>query len=138
MSDQGQRIEFGDSGPYLFQEIDVQPEGMLLEDHAVCLLRFEGLYLPVALAACAPMAEALTQMEQTAMGPEREGMIPLEFDLSETLELPLLTSVAGESFQHGETVYLDVFFDQTRARLCFSILTAAAVGQILSQLPKQE
>ncbi|WP_316897754.1 hypothetical protein [Pseudodesulfovibrio indicus] len=138
MSDQGQRIEFGDSGPYLFQEIDVQPEGMLLEDHAVCLLQFDGLYLPVALAACAPMAEALTQMEQAAMGPEREGMVPLEFDLSETLELPLLTSVAGESFQHGETVYLDVFFGQTRARLCFSILTAAVVGQILSQVPKQE
>lgn len=138
MSDQGQRIEFGDNGPYLFQEIDVQPEGMLLEDHKVCLLRFEGLYLPVSLSACAPMAEALTEMSQAAMGPEREGMVPLEFDFNETLELPLLTSVAGESFQHGETVYLDAFFGETRARLCFSILTAAGVGQILSGVPRQE
>lgn len=135
MPDQGQRIEFGDNGPYLFQEIDARPEGMLLEDHAVCLLRFEGLHLPVSLPACAAMADALAEMTQAPMGPEREGMIPLEFDLAETLELPLLTSVAGESFQHGETVYLDVFFGETEARLCFSVPAAAGVAQILSQVP---
>ena len=136
MSDQDQRIEFGDKGPYLFQELAVEPQAMLLEEHDVCLLQFGQLFIPVALSACQPFAAALTEMSQTAVGPEREGMIPLEFDLAETTELPLLTGVAGESFQHGETVYLDVLFRQTEARLCFSILTAAAVGQILSQVPE--
>ncbi|MCJ2164407.1 MULTISPECIES: hypothetical protein [unclassified Pseudodesulfovibrio] len=136
MSDQDQRIEFGDKGPYLFQELSVEPQAMLLDEHQVCLFQFDQLFLPVALAACGPLAAALTEMSQAVMGPEREGMIPLEFDLSETTELPLLTGVDGDSFQHGDTVYLDVFFGATRARMCFSILTAAAVGQVLSQVPE--
>ena len=134
MSEEGRRIEFGDNGPYLFQELVEPPEAMLLEEHGVCLLQFGGLYLPVALSACGQVAAALTEMNQAAMGPEREGMIPLEFDLDETLELPLLTGAAGESFQHNETIYLDVYFGETQARLCFSILAAAVVGQILSQV----
>ena len=138
MAEQDQRIEFGDRGPYLFQELDVQVQAMLLEEHEVCLLQFGQLYLPVDLSACGGVAEALTNMSQSAMGPEREGMIPLEFDLAETTELPLLTAAAGTSFQHKETVYLDVLFGETEARLCFSILTAAQVGRILSQVPKQE
>ncbi|EGB16138.1 hypothetical protein DND132_2935 [Pseudodesulfovibrio mercurii] len=134
MTDQGQRIEFDGKGPYLFQVLADPPEATLLEDHEVCLFRFNQLFLPVALTACGPMAEALTEMSQAAVGPEREGMIPLEFDLSEPLELPLLTGVAGGSHQHGETVYLDVRFGETEARLCLSILAAAVVGQILSQV----
>ena len=135
MSDEGRRIEFGDKGPYLFQELTVEPQAMLLDDHEVCLFQFGGLYLPVALAACVPLADALSNMTQVAMGPERDGMIPLEFDLDETTELPLVTGSAGESFQHGETVFLDVFFGDTMARLCFSVPTAAVVGQVLSQVP---
>ena len=136
MSDQGQRIEFEAKGPYLFQVLADPPEAMLLEDHEVCLFQFDQLYLPVALSACGPMAEALTEMSQDASGPEREGMIPLQFDLSETLELPPLTGVAGTSYQHDDVIYLDVFFGETEARLCFSILAAAVIGQVLSQVAK--
>ncbi|QGY39264.1 hypothetical protein GM415_03720 [Pseudodesulfovibrio cashew] len=135
MTEEGQRIEFGDGGPYLFQVLDVEVQGMLLEEHGVCLLQFGQLYLPVALDAAKGMAEALTNMSQAPIGPEKLGMIPVEFDLSETTELPLLTGTASESFQHDETVYMDVSFGDTKARLCFSILTAAGVGQTLSQLP---
>jgi len=133
MSEDGQRIEFDDNGPYLFQVLDSEVGAMLLEEHDVCLLQFGGLYLPIALDACGPMAEGLVNMSQAAMGPERTGMIPLEFDLTDTTELPLVTSSAAESFQHGETVYMDVYFGKTMARLCFTIPVAAAVGQILSQ-----
>ena len=135
MSDQGQRIEFGDKGPYLFQTLDVEPQAMLLEEHEVCLFQFGQLHLPVAVQACKPLADALSNLSQADMGPEREGMIPLDFDLSETTELPLLTGCAGESFQHGETVFMDVFFGHTAARLCFAVPTAAVVGQVLSQVP---
>ncbi|BCS89602.1 hypothetical protein [Pseudodesulfovibrio sediminis] len=137
MSDDGQRIEFGTKGPYLLQELTEQPQAMLLEDHAVCLLQFGQLYLPVAVDACAVVAGALSNMSQADIGPEKEGMIPLDFDLSETTELPLLTGAAGESFQHGEMVYLDVHFGDTEARLCFSIMAAATVGQVLSQVPAE-
>jgi len=135
MSDEGQRIEFGDDGPYLFQELTEEPQAMLLDEHDVCLLQFDQLYLPVALQACSPFANALSNMSQADMGPEREGMIPVDFDLSETTELPLVTSVDGESFQYGESVYLDVNFDNTKARLCLSVMAAATLGQILSQVP---
>lgn len=135
MSDEGQRIEFGTQGPYLLQELTEQPQAMLLEDHDVCLLQFGQLFLPVALDACAAVTGALSNMSQAEIGPEKEGMIPLDFDLSETTELPLLTGAGGESFQHGETVYLDVYFGETKARLCFSIMAAAIVGQVLSQVP---
>jgi hypothetical protein len=134
VSDQGRRIEFGGDGPYLFQVLSDPPEATLLEDHEVCLFRFNQLYLPVSLSACASLADALTKMSQADMGPEREGMIPLEFDLSEMLELPLLTGVAGTSFQHGDMVYLDVLFGEAEGRLCFSVPAAAVVGQILSQV----
>lgn len=137
MSDEGRRIEFNDNGPYLFQELSVDPQAMLLDEHDVCLLQFGQLYLPVALSACKPLADALSNMSQASMGPEREGMIPLEFDLNAMTELPLLTGVEGESYQHGETVYLDVTFGETVGRLCFSIMTAATVGQALSQIPAQ-
>ena len=138
MADQQQRIEFGNTDPYLFDVIDAQVEGMLLEEHEVCLLRFGQLYLPVDLPACAAVAEALTNMSQSAKGPELAGMLPLEFDLAETTELPLLTAALGTSHQHNETVFLDVLFGETEARLCFSILTAAQVGELLSQVPQQE
>lgn len=134
MSDQGRSIEFEGKGPYLFQVLSDPPEATLLEDHEVCLFRFGQLYLPVPLPACGPMAEALTEMSQAASGPEREGMIPVQFDLSETLELPPLTGVAGTSFQHDDVVYLDVLFGETEVRLCFSILAAAVIGQVLSQV----
>ncbi|WP_272701631.1 hypothetical protein [Desulfovibrio sp. Fe33] len=134
MSDQGRRIEFGGDGPYLFQVLSDLPEAMLLEDHEVCLFRFNQLFLPVSLSACGPLADALTEMSQADAGPEREGMTPLEFDLSETLELPLLTGAAGTSFQFGDMIYLDVFFGETEARLCFSVPAAAIIGQILSQV----
>lgn len=135
MSDDGLRIEFDDNGPYLFDLLNGEAEAVLLDDHDVCLLQFGQLFLPVSLDACADMATSLTNMRQADMGPERKGMIPVDFDLEETTELPLLTGAAGESFQHNETVYLDVLFGDTQARLCFSILTAAMVGQILSQIP---
>jgi len=135
MNDEGRRIEFGDKGPYLFQTLDVEPQAMLLDEHDVCLFRFGGLHLPVAGHACKPLADALSDLSPADMGPEREGMIPLEFDLAETTELPLLTGAAGESFQHGETVFMDVFFGGTAARLCFSVPAAAVVGQVLSQVP---
>jgi hypothetical protein len=136
VSDQGQRIEFEGKGPYLFQVLSDPPEAMLLEEHEVCLFQFGQLYLPVALSACGPMAEALTEMSQSASGPEREGMIPLQFDLSETLELPPLTGVAGTSCQHDDVIFLDVRFGEAEARLCFSILAAAVIGQVLSQVAK--
>lgn len=135
MGNEGQRVEFGDKGPYLFQEFSIEPQAMLLAEHDVCLFQFGELFLPVALAACKPLADALSNMSQADMGPEREGMIPLEFDLAETTELPLVTGSAGESFQHGETVYLDVMFGETTGRLCFSVPAAAVVGQVLSQVP---
>lgn len=134
MTEEGQRIEFDDKGPYLFQVLDTEVGAMLLEEHDVCLLQFGGLYLPVSLKACGPMAEALVNMSQASMGPEREGMSPVEFDLSETTELPLVTGSGSESFQHGDIVYVDVFFGETEGRLCFSVPVAAAVGQILSQV----
>lgn len=135
MSDEGQRIEFDDKGPYLFDLLDGEPEAMLLEEHEVCLLQFDQLFLPVSLDACAAVANGLSNMSQANMGPERKGMIPVNFDTDETTELPLLTDAAAESFQHNETVYLDVQFGDTQVRLCFSILTAAIVGQVLSQIP---
>lgn len=135
MSDEGQRVEFGDAGPYLFQVFEDQPQAMLLEDHEVCLLQFGQVYLPVSLEASHAMADGLSNMSQAEIGPEREGMIPVEFDLSETTELPLITGAAAESFQHGETVYMDVQFGDTVGRLCFSIMAAATVGQVLSQVP---
>lgn len=134
MSDQGRRIEFNGKGPYLFPILAGLPEATLLEDHAVCLFRFEGLYLPVTLSACGPMAAALTEMSRADAGAEGEGMIPLDFDLSETLELPLLTGVAGTSSQHDDVVCIDVFFGETPARLRLSVPAAAVVGQILSQV----
>jgi hypothetical protein len=134
MSEEGRRIEFEGKGPYLFQVLSDPPEAMLLEDHEVCLFQFGQLYMPVALSACGPMAEALTEMSQAASGPAEEGMIPLQFDLAETLELPLLTGVAGTSRQHDDVVYLDVYFGETEARLCLSILAAAVIGQVLSQV----
>ncbi|CCH48787.1 hypothetical protein [Pseudodesulfovibrio piezophilus] len=137
MSEEGQRIEFGDKGPYLFQVLAEPPQAMLLEDHDVCLLEFGQLYLPVSLDVCTSMAEGLANMSQAAMGPEKEGMIPVEFDLNETTELPLITWAAAESYQHEETIYMDVRFGETDARLCFSILAAATVGQILSQVPAE-
>lgn len=136
MSEEGQRIEFGDKGPYLLQELSMEPQAMLLEEHDVCLLQFEQLYIPVSLDACAPFAGALANMSQAAVGPEQAGMIPLELDVTETTELPLVTHTADESFQHNETVYLDVFFGDTRVRLCFSVYTAAIIGQVLSQVPR--
>ncbi len=135
MSDEGQRIEFGDSGPYLFDLLDGEPEAMLLEEHDVCLLQFDRLYLPVSLDVCKLMADCLSNVSQVSMGPERKGMLPMDFDLEEEMELPLLTEVAAESFQYGEIVYLDVKFDDTDARLCLSGRTAAMVGEILSQIP---
>lgn len=137
MSDEGQRIEFGNKGPYLFQELSVEPQAMLLDEHSVCLLQFDQLYLPVSLSACAALAGALSSMSQASMGPEREGMIPLEFDLSEVTELPLLTDAIRESWQHGDVVYLDVRFGETDARLCFSVKAAALVAQIVSQVPSE-
>lgn len=137
MSDEGQRIEFGDNGPYLFQVLDVEPQAMLLKEHDVCLLQFEQLYLPVSIEACGPLANALSNMSQASMGPERKGMIPLEFQLSKTTELPLITGAKGESYQHDDVVYLDVLFGEVEARLCFSVLSAANVGQILSQVPSK-
>lgn len=137
MSDEGQRIEFGDVGPYLLQTLDIQPEAMLLDEHDVCLLQFGGLYIPVSLAACKLLADALSNMSQADIGPEREGMIPLDFDLTEATELPLVTGASGESFQYGEAIYMDINFGETVARLCLSIVTAATVGQILSQVPSE-
>jgi hypothetical protein len=134
MTEEGQRIEFDDAGPYLFQVFEAEPEAMLLEDHPVCLLRFGGVYLPVALDACLAVAHALANMSQAAMGPEREGMTPVAFEPDEIIELPLLTGAAGESFQHGDVVYLDADFGPTRVRLCFSILAAAVVGQVMSRV----
>lgn len=134
MSEEGQRIEFGDKGPYLFQLLQEPPEAMLLEEHNVCLLQFDKLYMPVSVDACAVVADCLSNMSQAAIGPEKEGMIPVEFDLSETTELPLITGAASESFQFNETVYFDVQFGETQARLCLSIIAAAVVGQILSQV----
>lgn len=135
MADEGQRIEFGDKGPYLFQILSEEPQAMLLDEHDVCLLQFGQLYLPVTLDACRQMADALSNMTQADIGPEREGMIPLDFDLSETTELPLLTGAADKSFQHGETVYLDVLFDETSGRLCFSVEAASTIARIFSQIP---
>jgi len=135
MSDQGQRVEFGDKGPYLFQVLDIEVQAMLLEDHDVCLLQFGELYLPIALAACAPMAAALSNMSQATMGPERKGMIPVEFELDEATELPLITDSGNESWQFGEVVYMDVLFHETEARLCFSVQVAATIAQVLSQVP---
>lgn len=135
MTNEGQRVEFGDKGPYLFQVLEAEPQAMLLEEHDVCLLQFEQLYMPVSLDACRAMADGLSNMSQADMGPERKGMLPVEFDLDEVTELPLITGTAGESFQHGETVYIDVTFGETEARLCFSIYAAAIVGQVLSQVP---
>lgn len=137
MSDEGKRIEFGGPGPYLLQVLECQPQAMLLEEHAVCLLQFEQLYLPVSIPACKDMADGLSNMSQAAMGPEREGMTPVEFDLSEVTELPLVTGAASESFQHDDMVYMDVMFGDTAARLCLSILAAAVVGQSLSQVPAE-
>lgn len=137
MSEQGERVEFGDRGPYLFQELAVEPQAMLLDEHDVCLFQFGGLYLPVAQAACRALADALSNMSPADMGPERTGMTPLDFDLDETTELPLLTGVAGESFQFGETVYLDVFFGDTAGRMCFAVQTAAMVAQVAAQVPEK-
>jgi hypothetical protein len=136
MTDEGQRIEFDDKGPYLFQVLEVEPQAMLLEDHEVCLLQFGQLFLPVSLDACKAVADGLSNMSQAAMGPEREGMTPVEFDLDETTELPLVTGAAAESFQYDDIIYMDVEFGETRARLSFSILAAALVGQIMSQVPR--
>jgi len=137
MSDEGERIEFGGKGLYLFQLLLDEPQAMLLDEHDVCLLQFGQLYMPVSLDACPAMADALSNMSQAAMGPEREGMIPVEFDLSETTELPLITGAASESFQHGETIYMDVKIGETDARLCFSVLAAETIGKILSQVPAE-
>ena len=135
MSDEGQRVEFGDKGPYLFQLLDVEPQAMLLEEHDVCLFQFDQVYLPISLEVCGAMADGLSNMSQADMGPERTGMLPVEFDPDETTELPLITGSAGESFQYNDTVFMDVQFGDTEARLCFSVRTAAAVGQVLSQVP---
>ncbi|WP_285907751.1 hypothetical protein [Pseudodesulfovibrio pelocollis] len=135
MTDEGQRIQFDDAGPYLLEPFEAEPQAMLLDDHPVCLLQFGGVYLPVALDACPALADALGSMRTTDMGPEREGMVPVAFDGDEAIELPLLTGVAPESFQHGDMVYLDVFFGPTRARLCLSVIAAATVGRIISQIP---
>lgn len=135
MSDEGQRIEFGGKGPYLFQVLEMEPHAMLLDEHEVCLLQFDKLYLPVALDACPCIAEALSNMSQADMGPERTGMTPVEFDLGKTTELPLVTGSANESFQHGNTIYMDVLFNETQARLCFSVKAAALIGQVFSQIP---
>lgn len=135
MSDEGQRIEFGETGPYLFQVLDVEPEALLLDEHEVCLIQFEQLFLPVSVVGCAEMAAGLSNMSQADIGPEREGMIPVEFDLDEMVELPLLTGAANESFQFGDVIYIDILFDKAAARLCFSVRTAAAISQILSQVP---
>ncbi len=137
MSDEGQRIEFGKKGPYLFQLLDVEPQAILLEEHDVCLLQFGQLYLPVSLDVCKGMADSLTNMSQADMGPERTGMIPVEFDLEETTELPLISGAAGECFKFNETIYMDVQFGDADARLCFSIQTAATVGDIMSQIPAE-
>lgn len=135
MSEESQRIEFGDAGPYLLQRLDEPTQATLLEDHPVCLLRFGELYLPVSLDAARTLADGLSNMSQASSGPEREGMLPLEFDIDETLELPLLTDAADESFQFGETVYMDVQFGETAVRLCLTIDGAATLGRVLSQLP---
>ncbi|MEF2229868.1 MAG: hypothetical protein V3571_02985 [Pseudodesulfovibrio sp.] len=135
MTDEGQRIEFGDNGPYLIERFDEPTQALLLEEHPVCLFQFGGVYLPVSLDAAPAMAEALANMSQADAGPEREGMTPIGFDEGEAVELPLVTAVGAGSFQHGETVYLDVSFGETAARLCFSVPAAALVGQVLSQIP---
>ena len=135
MSDEGQRIEFGDKGPYLMERLDEPDQAMLLEEHPVCLFQFGGLYLPVSLDAGRAIAEGLSNMSQTTVGPEREGMLPLEFDPEETVELPLVTGAADESFQCGETVYMDVFFNETVVRLCLNVPAAAALARVLSELP---
>jgi len=135
MSQEGQRIEFDDAGPYLLQFPDGPGQAMLLDEYPVCLFQFGEVYLPVSLDVAAGMAAGLANMRPASMGPEREGMTPIGFDEGEPTELPLLTESAGESFQHGETVFIDVRFGDTAARLCFSIPAAALVGQVLSQIP---
>ncbi|QJB55353.1 hypothetical protein [Pseudodesulfovibrio sp. zrk46] len=137
MSDEGLRIEFGDKGPYLFQVLDTEPEAMLLEEHGICLLQFGKLYLPVNLSACNAMSNGLSNMNGAEMGPEREGMIPVEFDLEESTELPVVTGGASDASQFGDMIYYDVQFGDTDARLCFSGRTAAAVVDILSQIPAE-
>lgn len=135
MSEEGQRIEFGDAGPYLITGLEMEPQAMLLEEHDVCLFQFKELYFPVSLEAAPAIASALSNMSQAAMGPEREGMVPLDLDMDAATEMPLITGCAEESFQHNEVIYMDVFFGETSARLCFSIMAAAIVGQVLSQIP---
>ena len=135
MADEGQRIEFDDKGPYLLERFEETTQAVLLEEHPVCLFQFGPVYLPVSLDVAAPMAAALANMSQSDAGPELEGMTPIGFDPDEALELPLITGTAAESFQHGETVFMDVRFGDTAARLCFSIPVAAMVGQVLSQIP---
>lgn len=135
MSQEGQRIEFTDKGPYLFEPFETEPRATLLQEHNVCLIQFGELYLPVALDVAGRIADALTNLTQADMGPEREGMTPLAFDQDVLTELPLLTDVAEASFQHGDTVYMDVSFGPTEARLCFSVKAAAIVGQVMSQVP---
>jgi len=135
MADEGQRIEFDDNGPYVIERFDEPTEALLLEEYPVCLFQFGGVYLPVSLEAAPAMVEALANMSQAADGPEREGMTPIGFDEGESVELPLVTGVAAQSYQHGETVYMDVRFGETEARLCFSVPAAALVGQVLSQIP---
>ncbi|WP_419785576.1 hypothetical protein [Pseudodesulfovibrio sp.] len=137
MSEEGQRIEFDDQGPYLLEFPDGPGQAMLLEEHPVCLFQFGPVYLPVSLDVAAAMAAGLSNMSQASMGPEREGMTPIGFDEDAPTELPLVTGTAAESFQHGETVYMDVLFGETQARLCFSIPAAALVGQVLSQVVAQ-
>ncbi|MDD3313060.1 hypothetical protein [Pseudodesulfovibrio sp.] len=135
MSQEGQRIEFDDAGPYLIQFPDGPGQAMLLEEHPVCLFQFGEIYLPVGLSVAPALAAGLSNMRRAAMGPEREGMTPIGFEEGEPTELPLLTGTADEAFQHGETVFIDVRFGDTAARLCFSIPAAALVGQVLSQIP---
>ena len=132
MSDEGRRIEFEGPGPYLFQTLDMEPQATLLKEHDVCLLQFGQLYFPIAMSACPEIAAALSDMSQSAAEPEKEGMTPLEFDFDTVTELPLVTGAKGGSRQHDETIFLDVMFGEAEARLRFSILTAAAVGQFLS------
>ena len=132
MSDEGQRIEFEGPGPYLFQLLDVEPQGTVLKEHEVCLLQFGQLYFPISIKACPEIASALADMSQSSKGAEEEGMTPLEFDLGNVTELPLVTGAKGGSFQNGDVVFIDVMFGESAARLQLSILAAAAMGQLLS------
>lgn len=134
MTQEGQRIEFTEPGPYLFPELSESPLVHVLETGDVAVAQFDSLYVPIAMAAAGQAVDALANLTLESSLAEDEEYIGLDFDGLGVLETPLLSAV-NKAMQVDDLVFLEVLFGEAKALIPLAIQTAGLLGQLLAQAP---